>query len=204
MSNVKSRKYKMSRTILAPLWGQQKDPVHKKNYKIGQHGRSLFRTSSEFGKQMISKQCFKWYYHIRDKQFKKIFFLAKKKKGNTADLLIGLLETRLTSVLYQSCLVPTIFSAKQMVSHKHVLINAQVVNRASYTLKVGDVIKLRDSMKDSKLVLQALESQERKVPDYLSVDVDKREVRLVKVPVFADVPYPTKMKPEQVIELYSR
>ncbi|MBQ4874568.1 MAG: 30S ribosomal protein S4 [Rickettsiaceae bacterium H1] len=204
MTNIKRRKYKISRSIMAPLWGHKKDPVHKKNYRPGQHGRSLFRSMSEFGKQILAKQSFKRYYEIREKQFKRIFNLAHKKKGNTGDLFIGLLETRLCSVVYNSCLAPTIFTAKQLVSHKHVLVNGKAVNRSSYTLKVGDIVTLHDSVKNIPPVLQAIESQERKAPDYLQVNVEKREIKLVKMPTFSEVPYPAKMRPEMVIEFYSR
>ena len=204
MTNIKRRKYKMSRNIQAPLWGQQKDPSHKRNYKPGEHTRSLFRSLSEFGKQVLAKQCFKWYYGIREKQFKRIFNLAHKKKGNTSDLFIGLLEARLSSVVYNSNLAPTIFAARQLVSHKHILVNGKIVNKSSYTLKPGDIIKLRDSVKNLPFVLQAIESQEKKSPDYLEVDIEKREIKLIKLPSFSEVPYPTKMKPEMVIGFYSR
>ena len=193
----------MSRVIKASLWGRPKDPVHKRNYRPGQHGRSLFRTSSEYGRQMIAQQCFKWYYCIREKQFRRTFKNAHRKKGNTVDNLIGLLESRLSAVLYNSSLVPTIFTAKQLISHKHVLVNGKVVNIASYNVAVGDVIKLRDSAKDLPCVLQAIAAKEREVPPYLEVNVDKREIRFLKLPTFAEVPYPTKMRPNMVIEYYS-
>ncbi len=204
MTNIKRRKYKMSRNIKAALWGQQKDPANKKNYKPGQHGRSMFRMLSEFGKQMLAKQCFKWYYSIREKQFKRIVALAHRKKGNTPDVLVGLLEARLSSVLYTAGIVPTIFASKQLISHKHIMVNDKVVNKSSYTLTVGDVVKVRDSAKNLPAVIQAVESQERKAPGYLEVALDKREAKLLKFPTFAEIPYPTKMKPEMVIELYSR
>ena len=203
MTNIKHRKYKISRVIKAPLWGRQKDPTNKRNYKPGQHGRSMFRTASEYGKQMVAKQCFKWYYCVREKQFRRIFHNALRKKGNTVDNLIGLLESRLTAVVYNSGLVPTIFTAKQLVSHKHVLVNNRVVNIASYQVNDGDVVQLRDSSKNLPQVLQAIASKEREVPAYLQVDADKRQIKLVKLPTFSEVPYPTIMKPNMVIEFYS-
>ncbi len=204
MTNIKRRKYKMSRNIQAALWGQQKDPVHKRNYRPGQHGASFFRSSSEFGRQMKAKQSFKWYYGIREKQFKNIFNLARKKRGNTSDFLIGYLETRLCSVVYNSVLVPTIFTAKQFVSHKHVMVNGKVVNRASYKLEPADIVTFCESARNFPQILQAIEQQERTPPDYLSVNVEKREIKLLKVPTFSEVAYPAKMKPSLVVEFYSR
>lgn len=204
MTNIKHRKYKMSRRIQTSLWGREKDPANKKNYRPGQHGRSLFRSFSEFGKQMTAKQCFKWYYNIREKQFKRIFDKAYKKRENTSDTLVGLLESRLSAILYNSSLVPTIFTSQQFVSHKHVLVNDKVINLSSYNVKVGDIVSLRERAKNLPSVLQAIAQKERDVPAYLEVDVEKRQIKFIKVPTFAEVPYPTTMQPNMVVEFYSR
>lgn len=204
MTTVVRRKYKMSRRINASLWGRPKDPVHKRNYPPGQHGRTSNRRSSDFGKQGLAQRCIKHYYAVKERHFSRLYKMAYKLKGHTVDNLVGLLESRLSAVVYNSGLVPTIFAAKQLVAHRHVTVNDKIVNISSYRVKIGDIVEIRDRAKNLTLVTSAIETKERDVPDYVEVDANKRTVRLIRVPKYSEVPYPAQMNLHLIIEFYSR
>jgi small subunit ribosomal protein S4 len=144
MTTVINRKYRISRRLGINLWGRAKDPVNKRKYPPGQHGILGFKRLSDFGKQFAAHKKFKFYYAISSKQLRRIFLDAYNRKGYTADNFIGILESRLSSVLYHSGLVPTIYSAKQLISHEHVTVNDEVVNISSYRVKPGDIVKIRE------------------------------------------------------------
>ena len=203
MTTIVKRKFRVSRRMKVALWGSDKDPVHKRNYGPGQHGRIPLRKVSDFYKQNFAQRAFRTYYNISKKQFTGIFKKAYRASGNTNDNLITLLERRLSSVLYHSRLVPTIFSAKQLISHKHVTVNGEIVNIASYLLKENDVVAVRSRAKDIPFIKQAEENNHKEVPYYLSTDHDKKTVKLLNFPKFADVPYPVLMEPNLVTEYFS-
>lgn len=203
MTNIVQRKYRLSRRIIASLWGRDKDAVNKRNYKPGIHGKTSFKKSSEFNKQLIAKQKFKSYYSIPGRQFYLTYKKAYSKKGNTSDNFIGLLEARLSSILYHSSLLPTIFSARQLISHKHVTVDGKTINISSFTVKTGSVIQIKKRYVDLPVILQAI-AEQRRIPDYLQVDIEKRTITFIRVPKLSDVPYPTTMEPNLVVEFYSR
>src|SRR5262249_914475 len=119
-------------------------------------------------------------------------------------ILIGLLERRLDAMIYRSKFVPTVFSARQFVSHGHVTVNGKRVTVPSYRVKVGDTINLKDRAKELSIVLEASQSTEREVPDYLEVDHKKMSAKMTRVPTLTEVPYPVEMEPHLVVEFYSR
>ncbi|QGR02277.1 30S ribosomal protein S4 [Ehrlichia ruminantium] len=201
---VIQRKYRASRRLGVNLWGRSKDPFNTRNYPPGQHGSMGYKKPSDFGKQFGAHKKFKCYYAISSKQMRNIFLKAYKKKGDTGDNFVGLLESMLSSVLYSSGLVPTIFCARQLISHKHILVNGKVVNISSYTVKPGDTIKLREKATNLPAVLAAIDAQEQKVPDYLEVDVKEKSVKYLRVPKYCEIPYPANMEVNLVIEFYSR
>ncbi|AAZ68245.1 30S ribosomal protein S4 [Ehrlichia canis] len=198
------RKYRASRRLGVSLWGRSKDPFNTRNYPPGQHGNMGYKKPSDFGKQFAAHKKFKFYYAISSKQMRNVFLKAYKKRGDTGDNFVGLLESRLSSILYNSGLVPTIFSARQLISHKHVLVNGKTVNISSYIVKVGDVVTLKEKAKNLPAVIAAIQSQEHKVPDYLEVDTQEKSVRYLRVPKYCEVPYPATMEVNLVIEFYSR
>ena len=160
---------------------------------------------SDFGNQLMAKQKLKCHYgYITEKQFRNIFFKASKIKGNTSENLIELLERRLDAVVYRMKFVSTIFAARQFVSHGHISVNGKKVTVASYTLKDGDVIEVKEKSREIPMVLEAISSTERDVPEYLSVDFDKMKGTFLKGPKPDEVPYPVVMEPNLVIEYYSR
>ena len=198
------RKYRASRRLGLSLWGRSKDAFNTRNYPPGQHGSMGYKKPSDFGKQFAAHKKFKSYYAISSKQMRNIFLKAYKKRGDTSDNFVGLLESRLSSILYNSGLVPTIFSARQLISHKHILVNGKTVNISSYIVKPGDIIKLKEKAMNLPAVIAAIQAQEQKVPDYIEVDTKEKSVRYLRIPKYFEVPYPGNMEVNLVIEFYSR
>ncbi len=160
---------------------------------------------SDFGQQLRAKQKLKGYYgNIGERHFRRLFAEANRLKGSTSENLIGLLERRLDTVVYRAKFVPTVFAARQFVSHGHVLVNGKRVNIASYRCRPGDEITVRERARQLPMVLEASKSGERDVPEYLDVDHGKMTAKLVRIPVLGDVPYPVIMEPNLVVEFYSR
>ena len=197
-------KYKINRRYGVNLWGRAKSPVNNRDYKPGQHGQNRRNKVSDFGMQLMAKQKLKGYYgDITEKQFAKIYEDAARMKGNSAENLIGILESRLDTIVYRAKFVPTIFAARQFVNHGHVTVNGKRCNIGSARLKAGDVVQVREKSRNLALVLEALGSGERDIPDYVEVDPKAMTAAFKRIPVLSDVPYPVKMEPAQVVEFYS-
>jgi small subunit ribosomal protein S4 len=186
------------------IWGRPKSPVNKREYGPGMHGQARKGKTSDFGLQLKAKQKLKGYYGaISEKQFEAIFNEASRRRGNTAENLIGLLECRLAAVVYRAKFVPTVFAARQFVNHGHVLVNGVKTNIPSYRCKPGDVVEIREKSKNMALVLEALQSPERDLPDYIDLDPKKMTATLLRLPELAEVPYACTMEPNLVVEYYS-
>ena len=204
MSKRHSAKYKIDRAMGENLWGRAKSPVNKRSYGPGQHGQRRKNKVSDFGLQLKAKQKLKGYYgNLTEKQFRKTYDEAARRKGNTSELLIGLLEQRLDAVVYRAKFVPTPWAARQFVNHGHVTVNGKKVNIASYRVKIGDVVEVKEKSRNMALVLEAQQSSERDVPDYMEIGDRGFSVRFVRVPELAEVPYPVKMEPNLVVEYYA-
>ena len=204
MSRRHSAKYKIDRRVGENIWGRPKSPVNKRPTKPGQHGQGRRQKVSDYGMQLMAKQKLKFHYgDITEKQFRKTYDEAVRRKGNTAENLIGLLESRLDAFVYRSKFVPTIFAARQFVNHGHVTVNGTKTNIGSYRLKPGDVVQVREKSRNMALVLEALGSAERDLPEYIEVDPKAMTATYVRVPELSDVPYAVKMEPAQVVEYYS-
>ena len=204
MSRRHSAKYKIDRRVGENIWGRPKSPVNKRNYKPGQHGQNRRSKVSDFGMQLMAKQKLKGYYgDITEKQFSRVYVEASRMKGNAAENLIGLLESRLEAFVYRAKFVPTIFAARQFVNHGHVTVNGRRCNIGSARLKPGDIVQIREKSRNIALVLEALGSPERDLPEYVDVDPKAMSATFVRVPGLADVPYPVQMEPSQVVEFYS-
>ena len=197
-------KHKIDRRLGVNLWGRPKSPVNAREYGPGQHGQRR-KKPTDFGVQLMAKQKLKGYYgNIGEKQFKKYYSEAVRRKGDTGQNLVGILECRLDAVLYRAKLVPTVFSARQTINHGHVLLNGKRCNIASVLLKPGDEITLTDKAKTIPAVLDAIASPERDVPEFIEVDHNKYSAKFVRVPSLDEVPYPVRMEPNLVVEYYSR
>ncbi len=205
MSKRHSAKYKIDRRMGENIWGRPKSPVNKRPFPPGQHGQNRRGKLSDFGTQLRAKQKLKGYYgNITEKQFRSIYDEATRMKGDASENLIGLLERRLDAVIYRAKFVPTVFAARQFVNHGHVLVNGKKVNIPSYRCREGDVVEVREKSRTMALVLEALESVEREVPEYIDLDLKGMKATMVRVPSFDEVPYPAMMEPNLVVEFYSR
>src|SRR6185295_15803938 len=174
MSKRHSAKYKLDRRMGENIWGRPKSPINSRAYGPGQHGQRRKQKVSDFGLQLRAKQKLKGYYgNLTEKQFSKIYEEAARRKGNTSENLIGLLESRLDAIIYRAKFVPTPFAARQFVNHGHIRVNGKKVNIASYRCKVGDLIEVREKSKQLGSVLEAIQLVERDVPDYIEVDHNK-------------------------------
>ncbi|MEW6255714.1 MAG: 30S ribosomal protein S4 [Pseudomonadota bacterium] len=205
MSKRIAAKHKIDRRMGENIWGRPKSPVNRREYGPGQHGQRRKGKLSDFGVQLRAKQKLKGYYgSIGEKQFHAIYVEASRQKGDTGANLIGLLECRLDAIVYRAKFVPTIFAARQFVSHGHVKVNGRRVNIPSYRVKVGDVVEVKDASKQMALVLEAQQLAERDVPDYIELDANKLAATFVRIPELNEVPYPVQMEPNLVVEFYSR
>ena len=204
MTKRAESKYKINRRLGVNLWGRPKSPVNKRDYGPGQHGQRR-KKATDYGTQLAAKQKLRSYYgNISEKQFRRYYQEAVRVRGDSSQLLIELLERRLDATVYRMKLAPTPFAARQIVNHGHVLVNGRRVNIPSYQLRDGDTIELRQKAKQMALVLEAAQSSERDVPDYIEIDHDRMQGRFVRAPKLADVPFPVTMEPNLVIEYYSR
>ena len=171
MSKRISAKYKINRRLMCNLWGRPKSPFNSREYRPGEHGQSRRRKPSDLGTQLNAKQQLKGYYgNITEKQFRRVYEEASRRKGDTSENLIGLLEKRLDAVIYRMKFVPTVFAARQFINHGHIRVNGKRVNIPSYRVKEGDVIEVKENSREVPMVLDAIDSPERDGPDYLDVD----------------------------------
>ena len=208
MANSKSkrqpRKFGQDRRFGVNLWGKAKSPVNKRNYGPGQHGAER-KKPTDYGLQLNAKQKLKFIYgNVSEKQLRKYYAEAIRRKGDSSENLVGILECRLDSLVYRMKFANSVFAARQFVSHGHVLVNGKRVNIPSYLCKVGDEISVRSKAKEMAVVIEALAAQDRSVPDYLAVDEKEMKGTFVRIPQLADIPYAAPMEPNLVIEFYSR
>lgn len=204
MTKRTTAKHKIDRRLGVNLWGRPKSPVNRRNSGPGQHGQQRSKPS-DYGIQLRAKQKLKGYYgNITERQFRRLYEEAVRRRGDTSENLIELLERRLDAVIYRMKFVSTVFAARQFVNHGHVLVNGKRVNIPSYQLRDGDEITVVGRMKENVNVALAMQSNERDVPEYIEADHKELKGRFVRGPKLADVPYPVSMEPNLVIEFYSR
>lgn len=204
MTKRVAAKHKIDRRLGVNLWGRAKSPFNSRNYGPGQHGQQRSKPS-DYGVQLKAKQKLKGYYaNISEGQFRRIYDEASRRRGDTSENMIDLLERRLDAVVYRMKFAATPFAARQIVNHGHISVNGKRVNIPSYRLKDGDEIAIRGLMKENVNVLLATQLNERDVPDYMEVDHKDMKGKFIRGPKFSDVPYPVQMEPNLVIEFYSR
>ena len=198
-------KHKVDRRLKVNLWGRPKSPFNSRSYPPGQHGQARKGKPTDYGIQLQAKQKLKSYYgNINERQFRNIYRKALLKRGDTTENLIALLESRLDTVIYRGKFAPTVFAARQLINHGHIRVNKKKVNISSYLVKETDNIEVRDKSKKLTVIDGSLQSTERDVPEYIQLDDKNKSVKLIRVPKFAEVPYPVVMEPSLVIEYYSR
>ena len=197
-------KLKIERRYGVALWGKESSPVHVRSYPPGQHGPKGARKLTDYGQQLASKQKLRGYYGMQEKQFRRTYEEAVRRKGNTGENFLALLESRLISAVYRLKWAPTVFAARQMVNHCHVLVNGKVVNIGSYRLRPGDEVRLADSMRQNAVVLQSISGSDRDVPEYLRTSESGFRAEFVDMPESAKIPYPVQMNVNSIIEFYAR
>jgi len=205
MTKRLASKHKVDRRLRVNLWGRPKSPFNSRNYPPGQHGKTKKGKRSDYGTQLEAKQKLKSYYgNMNERQFRNVFRKALKKKGNTTENFIGLLERRLDTVIYRAKFATTIFSARQLINHGHIKVNGKKVNISSFLVSDKDSIELKDKSKELTVIVGAIVSKERDIPDYIQMDEKNKTAKLIRVPKFSEVPYPAIMEPNLVVEYYSR
>ena len=199
-------KHKIDRRIGANLWGRGKSPIIKREYGPGQHGQNQRRKKpSDYGIQLRAKQTLKGFYaNIGERQFRRYYQEAVRRRGDSSEQLVGLLERRLDTVIYRMKFVATLFAARQFVSHGHILVNGKRCNIPSRLVKEGDSIEVVAKFREAPVVLEAVNSSERDVPDYIEVDHKALKGQFLRTPKLTDIPYAVQMEPNLVIEFYSR
>lgn len=205
MTKRHQAKYKIDRRMGQNVWGRPKSPVNHREYGPGQHGQRRKGKLSDYGVQLKAKQKLRGYYgNILERQFRSIYAEARRLKGDTGANMIGLLERRLDALIYRAKFVPTVFAARQFISHGHIKVNGRRVTIPSFKVKIGDTVEVKDKSKQLALVLESTGLPERDVPDYVDVDHSKMIAKLTRVPQLTEVPYPVQMEPHLVVEFYSR
>ena len=205
MTKRLASKHKVDRRLKVNLWGSPKSPFNSRNYPPGQHGKTRRGKISDYGTQLQAKQKMKFYYgNMNERQFRNVYRKAISKTGNTTENLVGLLERRLDTVIYRAKFATTVFSARQIINHGHIKVNGKKVNIPSFLVSEKDNIEIRDKSKDLVIIVGSLVSKERDIPDYIQLDEKKKTAKLIRVPKFSEIPYPTIMEPNLVIEYYSR
>jgi len=204
MAKRPQAKHKIDRRIGANLWGRAKSPFNKREYGPGQHGQNR-KKPTDYGTQLMAKQKLRGYYaNIGERRFYRYYEEAIRRRGDSGHNLIDLLERRLDAVIYRLKFVPTIFAARQFVSHGHVKVNGKRVTISSFSVKDGDTVEVLERSRQLALYIQGTTDATREVPGYLEVDHKAGTGKLIRAPKFEEVPYPVQMEPNLIIEFYSR
>ena len=205
MSKREESKYKINRRLGVNLWGRAKSPLNRREYGPGQHGQRR-KKPSDYGTQLAAKQKLKGYYaNIGERQFRRLYEEAVRRRGDTGENLIELLERRLDATVYRMKLAPTPFAARQIVNHGHVHGQRQAGQHPllSAARRRHDRVEA-EAPRRWRWCSRRAQSSERDVPEYVEIDHDRMHGRFVRAPKLADVPYPVTMEPNLVIEYYSR
>lgn len=201
MARYTGPKTKIARKFGEAIFGDDKS-FEKKNYPPGQHGNNRRRgKKSEYAVQLMEKQKAKYTYGILEKQFRNIFANAKRKEGVTGEILLQLCECRLDNVVYRMGIAPSRRGARQLVSHRHITVNGELVNIPSYTLKAGDVVGVREKSKSLQVIGDSLDAQSN-VYEWITWNSEKKEGTFVSVPERIQIP--ENIKEQLIVELYSK
>ncbi len=201
MARYTGPKVRISRRFNEPVMGESK-VLAKKNYPPGQHGKTKKRKLSEYAVQLAEKQKAKFIYGVLERQFENTFDKAARKKGVTGEVLLQLLEARLDNTVYRFGVAPTRRAARQLVVHKHILVNGDVVNIPSYTLKAGDMVAVREKSKSLETITTALSVNGAKKYSWLEWNTKELEGKLIHIPTRGDIP--ENINEQLIVELYSK
>lgn len=201
MARYKGPKSKIARRFNEPIFGASK-ALSKKAYPPGQHGRGRRRKQSEYAIQLMEKQKAKYTYGVLEKQFANLFDKASRKKGITGEVLLQLLESRLDNVVFRLGIAPTRRAARQLVGHKHILVNGEILNIPSYQVKESDVIGVREKSKSLEAITDSLSSNTASKYSWLEFDKSSMSGKFVNTPQREDIP--ENINEQLIVELYSK
>jgi small subunit ribosomal protein S4 len=194
-------KARISRRFNEPILGESK-ALQKKNYPPGMHGKGKKRKQSEYATQLAEKQKAKYIYGVLERQFENIFDKASRKKGVTGEVLLQMLESRLDNTVYRLGIAPTRRAARQLVVHKHITVNGDVVNIPSVSLRPGDVVAVREKSKSLETITYSLSVQSAKKYNWLEWDGSEMSGKLINLPPRQDIP--ENINEQLIVELYSK
>jgi small subunit ribosomal protein S4 len=201
MARYTGPKVRISRRFNEPILGENK-ALQKKAYAPGQHGRGKKRKQSEYATQLAEKQKTKYIYGLLERQFAKLYDTATRKRGITGEVLLQLLESRLDNTVYRLGIAPTRRAARQLVLHKHILVNGEVVNIASYILKPGEVVSVRERSQSLEVITNSLSLQSAKKYNWLEWNQSDMSGKMINIPLRADIP--ENINEQLIVELYSK
>ncbi|MEQ1584514.1 MAG: 30S ribosomal protein S4 [Cyclobacteriaceae bacterium] len=201
MARYTGPKARISRRFNEPILGESK-ALQKKNYPPGQHGKGKKRKQSEYAVQLAEKQKAKYIYGVLERQFENIFDKASRKKGVTGEVLLQMLESRLDNTVYRLGIAPTRRAARQLVVHKHITVNGDVVNIPSVNLRPGDSIGVREKSKSLEAITYSLSVQSAKKYNWLEWDGNEMLGKLINLPLRQDIP--ENINEQLIVELYSK
>jgi small subunit ribosomal protein S4 len=201
MARYTGPKARIGRRFGEPILGESK-AQQKKNYAPGMHGRGKKRKQSEYATQLAEKQKAKYIYGLLERQFAKVFEKASRKKGVTGEVLLQLLESRLDNTVYRLGVAPTRRAARQLVIHKHITVNGDVVNIPSFTLRPGDLVGVRERSKSLEVVSNSLSIQGSRKYNWLEWDNSEMAGKIIHLPPREDIP--ENINEQLIVELYSK
>jgi len=201
MARFRGPKSKISRKFGESIFGDSK-ALQKKNFPPGMHGRGRRKKQSEYAVQLAEKQKAKYIYGVLEKQFANIFDRASRKSGITGEILLQLLESRLDNTVYRLGIAPTRRAARQLVLHKHITVNGEIVNIASYTLKNNDSVAVREKSKSLELISNSLAAKANKSFSWLEWNSAELSGKFLNAPVREDIP--ENITEQLIVELYSK
>jgi len=200
MARYRGPKDKKARRFNDPIFGPSK-VLQRKAYPPGQHGRSRRRKQSEYAVQLMEKQKAKYTYGVLERQFRNLFKKASRKSGITGEVLLQLLESRLDNTVYRLGIAPTRRAARQLVLHRHITVNGAVVNISSYSLKIGDLVAVREKSKSLEVITESVAGLVKRYP-WLEWDGDELRGKVISLPMREDIP--EKIQEQRIVELYSK
>ena len=201
MARYTGPKTRIARKFGEAIFGPDK-VLSKKNYPPGQHGANKRRKTSEYGIQLREKQKAKYTYGVLEKQFRNLFEKASRTKGIKGEVLLQLLEARLDNVVYRLGMAPTRAAARQLVSHKHIIVDGKVVNIPSFSVKPGQIVGVREKAKSLEVIADALSGFNHSKYPWLEWDEASKSGKFLHLPERADIP--ENIKEQLIVELYSK
>lgn len=201
MARYTGPKTKIARKFGEAIFGADK-VLSKKNYPPGQHGNNRRRKTSEYGVQLREKQKAKYTYGVLEKQFRNMFEKASRSKGITGEVLLQLLESRLDNIVFRLGLAPTRDAARQLVSHRHIVVDGKVVNIPSYSVKPGQIIGVREKSKSLEVISNALSGFNHSKYPWIEWEQSAMSGKFLHLPERADIP--ENIKEQLIVELYSK